>query len=1045
MNCDTEHNQTDERLTLAFVSGVHSTWGILLFGLVAFVILQLAAPLCSAEQPEAADQVLEEAATKEKSSSPLNLSDQKTKQSAETQVGANSVEIAGAPQRVVQFAGNPHLPSATLGTPLPHTGSNVRELRPSSLTSELTPSETSVVTPTIVVQTLKPSATYRKQPSQGAYAAGSAQNRRATASVSPTPPSYSLLRELSPPRGPSSALSSSRADASPAESSMEGAKPQSVPKIVSLPPPDGLPVEPWASDPVAPPSDKRVNSLSVPESYRNYVSSSELQLAPSIAEQEDWPPTSKTNLVSLNKPLQWIAPESFDSSPRELLASRIEIGSNDSQQAEDTNAASTSSLREGLLNKHEETLERQREMVKKLVNSLSSEANPLELEATLSPNWVSQIRFPVLRYTHQSELALVEAIHTAIQFAPEIEILRTQVGISRAEIIRQQANFDWNQFVDATWDERNVPRASNLDGVANRLESHTLASSIGLQRQNQFGGQLRLAQDMGFADSNSTFFNPQNQANARIALEYQQPLLQGAGLFVNTSLINIAVADANVSEEEFVAGLQQHVLEVANAYWQLVARRGEFIIQKRNYDRAVKIASVVTNRKQIDAGPVQSARAQATLASRRNTLLQAEYAVVFAQEQLLRLIFGQCFNSSVDREIIPTSDMLGPLRRVNMQREVQVGLQNRPEVRRSIQLIKRSSLEQGIARNQLLPALGLSLSLSNTGLRGNRGLASAIDDQWNFGDPTYGIGISYALPVGNRAAKANLRQAELRIRQFQKELEQVASQVSLEVRNAAHSINLTGKQRQASANAMTLATRELDALQKRAALLLDGEEVGPLYLDNLLQTQDRLAAAELEYLNASAGYARAHFDLQRATGGLLRCAPLPVEAAATKTWAHNTNTPTIPYTIDTTPGMVPQSSLPANTVPGQVQSLNSPQQPPLEYLAPNAGQVQNASPFQNPMPPQAGQGSLPSVLQPATPTPSMPPPAEPRFPPNYFTVPPPFNTTPLNNRPPPNAAPQQGIPPQNRPPVNPSKKVPPVVQSWTPAQIINTSTTRHPQ
>ena len=609
------------------------------------------------------------------------------------------------------------------------------------------------------------------------------------------------------------------------------------------------------------------------------------------------------------------------------------------------------------------------------------------------------------------------------------------MGISRSEIVRQQANFDWNQFVDATWDERNVPRASNLDGVADRLESHTLASSFGLQRQNQFGGQLRLAQDLGFADSNSSFFVPQNQANARVALEYQQPLLQGAGLFVNTSLINIAVANANVTEEEFVAGLQQHILEVANAYWQLVARRGEFVIQKRNCDRAVKIASIVTNRKQIDAGPVQTARAQATLASRRNVVLQAEYAVVFAQEQLLRLIFGQAFNSSVDREVIPTSDMLGPLRRVDMKREVQLGLQNRPEVRRSIQLIKRSSLEQGVARNQLLPALGLSLSLSNTGLRGNRGLASAIDDQWNFGDPTYGIGISYALPVGNRAAKANLRQAELRIRQFQKELEQVASDVSLEIRNAAHSINLTGKQRQASANAMTLATRELDALQKRAELLLDGEQVGPLYLDNLLQTQERLAAAELEYLNASAGYARAHFELQRATGGLLRCAPLPVEAAGTKTWMHNTSSPTVPYTIDTS--MPPTNAAPSSSIPGPPAGMSNPQQP-LEYMNPNTGHFSQSQVHQSQVPAPSGQSSLPSVLVPSAPQSTTP--VAPSFPPNYFTVPPPFDTTPLNNRPPGNTVPQQGIPPQNVPPANPTKKVPPVVQSWTPAQT-NTANT----
>ena len=207
-------------------------------------------------------------------------------------------------------------------------------------------------------------------------------------------------------------------------------------------------------------------------------------------------------------------------------------------------------------------------------------------------------------------------------------------------------------------------------------------------------------------------------------------------------------------------------------------------------------------------------------------------------------------------------------------------------MRRSLQLIKRTAIEQGVAKNQLLPALGLSLTLSNTGLRGNRGLASALDDQWNFGDPTYGIGLEYALPFGNRAAKANLRQAELRVRQFQKEFELVLSDVALEIRNAVHNVTLTGKQRKTTSHALSLAKRELEILERRAELLIDGNEVGPLYLENVLQAQDRLATAELGYLNSSAGYALANFELQRANGGLLRCSPLPAEAAPTDTWEH---------------------------------------------------------------------------------------------------------------------------------------------------------------
>ena len=166
------------------------------------------------------------------------------------------------------------------------------------------------------------------------------------------------------------------------------------------------------------------------------------------------------------------------------------------------------------------------------------------------------------------------------------------------------------------------------------------------------------------------------------------------------------------------------------------------------------------------------------------------------------------------------------------------------------------------------------MSVSNRGLRGNNGLGSAFDDQFNFGDPTYGVGVAYELPVGNRAAKANLRQAQVRLVRFQKEFETVVSNVALEIRNACHNIANATQQREATAQAMSLVDRELNVLKNRAELLLDGDNVGPLYLEDLLTTQDRLANAELAFLNASTTHALSYFELQRANGSLLRAMPV---------------------------------------------------------------------------------------------------------------------------------------------------------------------------
>ena len=126
------------------------------------------------------------------------------------------------------------------------------------------------------------------------------------------------------------------------------------------------------------------------------------------------------------------------------------------------------------------------------------------------------------------------------------------------------------------------------------------------------------------------------------------------------------------------------------------------------------------------------------------------------------------------------------------------------------------------------------------------------------------------MPIGNRAAKANLMQARLRVARLQSQFETVLADINLEVRNAAHNLTLAIQELELSKNEMLLAKRELEIIETRYQLLIDGDNVGSLYLDNLLQTQERLAAAETRFITAATQCKQAEFELQRANGLLLR-------------------------------------------------------------------------------------------------------------------------------------------------------------------------------
>lgn len=480
------------------------------------------------------------------------------------------------------------------------------------------------------------------------------------------------------------------------------------------------------------------------------------------------------------------------------------------------------------------------------------------------------VRTPLLKYQQHIPLELQHAIHLTLLHAPELRILEADVGIASAEIDRQQAAFDWTAFLNSAWDDRNAPVGSALDGAQNRLLNTGLNNTAGVRQQNRLGGSVNIGQDANFADSNSQFFTPRDQATAQLGLTYEQPLLQGGGRLVATSRYEIAIANAEATREDLVSGLQSHILETINAYWELVSSRARYAIQKRNYQRAVETFNLVENRGNLDVGPAQAARSEATLAARKTELLRNEYAVVLAQENLLRLIYGPRFNDRTNTEWIPATDLLSEVAPAEPVVQQQLAVQFRPEVRRTLQEIKQASIEQGVAKNLLLPVLGMTMSMSNQGLQGNRQIFPALADQLTLNNASYGFGIAYEMPIGNRAAKANLMQAKLRIARLQSQFETVLADISLEVRNAAHNLTLAIQELEMSTNEMLLAKRELEIIETRYQLLIDGDNVGALYLDNLLQTQERLAGAELRFATAATRCKQAEFELQRANGLLLR-------------------------------------------------------------------------------------------------------------------------------------------------------------------------------
>ena len=143
------------------------------------------------------------------------------------------------------------------------------------------------------------------------------------------------------------------------------------------------------------------------------------------------------------------------------------------------------------------------------------------------------------------------------------------------------------------------------------------------------------------------------------------------------------------------------------------------------------------------------------------------------------------------------------------------------------------------------------------------GLATSLNQLFNFGFPGYGASLTLNLPIKNRAAQADLGTALVSRHRDLYSAQQAREQITQEVANAVHQLEQAKLSIAAGKTALDLVQKMLAAEQRKAQL---GAENVFFQLD----AQTRVANAEATLLQAEVDYQTAVASLHNATGSLLQ-------------------------------------------------------------------------------------------------------------------------------------------------------------------------------
>jgi outer membrane protein TolC len=468
-------------------------------------------------------------------------------------------------------------------------------------------------------------------------------------------------------------------------------------------------------------------------------------------------------------------------------------------------------------------------------------------------------------------LGLNDLYRRTLEHSNQVKVLAGIPLIRETAIAEAEAEFDPEAYAESRYDRSNEPSGSSIERniPGDLLRDRGWTFEGGIRKRTATGAEVSLGQQLSQESSNASYFVPREQGRARATLSVMQPLLKGAGKTYNRSPIQIAKLETDSGYSEFIGELENHLMEVNRLYWQLYLARGVLLEKRRLVEETEKTVEEIESRSDLDSIASQRSRARSALASRKADIVRSELEIKNAESRLRTLVNDPSFVADKVGEIIPADLPIATMEAPGFEASVAEALALRPEIGIAENEFRAADLRELVAANEKRPSLDFVGEVGTSNLRGAGDWTGAFNDQYNGGEPTWGIGLVASVPLGRKAEKAKHLRAQLEARQARDQLRATLDEVLLDVQIAHREVVTAWPDARAKWEAAMAADQELAVLRDRRNVET-AESGASVYLENLLDAQQRRAFAREDFLTALATYNAALTNLERAKGTLLQ-------------------------------------------------------------------------------------------------------------------------------------------------------------------------------
>lgn len=492
--------------------------------------------------------------------------------------------------------------------------------------------------------------------------------------------------------------------------------------------------------------------------------------------------------------------------------------------------------------------------------------------------------------TAKEQVTLGTCLRMAVENNFGLRASEYQARASGTQLATARAAFDPVLRSNGNYTDAKSPTSSSLEGTAGLgdVASSVFIGNLGPGYQNspltnvkqtvperkRMGWDISLAKKFssGMEATASYSFErlKTNQFFATINPSYSnwmqlavtQPILRGGWFAANLSGVRQGENQIEIAREEIRAATSDLVFLVQQTYWELVYSLEDLEVRRES----LRLAELLRrdNLEKFRAGTMTKldvTQADFDVATRKNEVRRAVTVVQNGMDRLRQLVDPVGFGSQRSVEWFPVDR---PLQKVTaspaMKWALATAFQSRSDWRQVLLDYENAKIREDEIRNGLLPKLDLTYSMRYSGVGPNT--RDPFDDMVNLDFDTWSLGFSFELPIGNRAARASYLRTVMDRRRQQATVEDLRSQIHVEIRESVREINTTLDTVTQTREALRFAREQLKGEQARL-------DVGKSTSYRVLDIQEDLARAQIDERRALLDHMIAHARLQQSQGTIL--------------------------------------------------------------------------------------------------------------------------------------------------------------------------------